>query len=360
MRRIAGAMLFGLGLLCVVAAAALAWLIVPKLKQIPYGLKPPNVVLNAPGATFVSVHRPPGGSPAIAVDQGTLKNTTEVKPDYKAAAGLSGKLAGKTLIWNVYQATDWADNNVPINRSESRIALNRVSGAAVAWTGQCYNDVKVNKQNPAVCAPGNIAYTGQLYLFPFGTQKKTYQYFDPTLRKALPMTYQGQEKVAGLTTYRFQQTVPQQNLDVDPDTITGLLGFLAPKATNGTMNYEASRTLWVEPMTGAIVAYTDREHRQLVPAKGQPIDILDATFQYNKATADTIVDQARTGRSQLLLFGRYLPIGLLIAGLAAMVAGLMITRRAPVTARHGASEDPAATESSPPGAAPEASAVPQG
>jgi hypothetical protein len=350
MRRVAGAMLFGLGLLCVVAAAALAWLIVPRLKQIPYDMKPPDVVLNAPGATFVSVVALPGGAPTIAVEQGTLRNTTGVKPDYKAAAGLSGALAGKTLIWNVYQATDWVEDNVPINRSESRIALNRVSGAAVAWAGQCYNDVKVGKQDPSVCAPGNIAYTGQLYLFPFGTQKKTYQYFDGTLRKALPMTYQGEEKVAGLPTYRFQQTVPQQNLDVDQDTMTGLLGFLAPKAKSGTMNYEASRTLWVEPMTGAIVAYTDREHRQLVPAGGQPIDILDATFRYDKATGDTIVDQARTGRSQLLLFGRYLPIGLLVAGLVAMVAGLMITRRAAVPARHAAPEVPA----------PEASAVPQG
>lgn len=350
MRRVAGAMLFGLGLLCVVAGAALAWLIVPTLRQVPYKLKPPDVVLNAPGATFVSARTLPGGGPSITVEHGTLRNTTGVKPDYKAAADLSGSLAGKTLIWNVYQATDWVENNTPINRSESRIALDRVSGAAVAWKGQCYNDVKVDKQDTRSCEPGNISYTGQLYLFPFGTQKKTYQYFDGTLGKALPMTYQGQEKVAGLPTYRFQQTVPQQDLAVDQDTLGGLLGFLAPNAKTGTMNYEASRTLWVEPTTGAIVAYTDREHRQLVPAGGQPIDILNATFQYDKATGDAIVDQASTGRSQLLLFGRYLPIGLVVAGLVAIVAAVRITRRGPVPARHAAPETPA----------PEASAVSQG
>jgi hypothetical protein len=350
MRRIAGAMLFGLGLLCVIAGAALAWLIVPKLRQVPYDMKPPDVVLNAPGATFVSARTLPSGAPSVTVEQGTLRNTTGIKPDYKAAADLSGSLANKTLIWNVYQATDWVENNVPINRSESRIALDRRSGAAVAWKGQCYNDVKVDKQDTSSCEPGNISYTGQLYLFPFGTQKKTYQYFDGTLRKSLPMTYQGQEKVAGLQTYRFQQTVPQQNLEVDQETLSGLLGFLAPTAKTGTMNYEASRTLWVEPMTGAIVAYTDREHRQLVPDGGQPIDILNATFQYDKATGDTIVDQARTGRSQLLMFGRYLPIGLLVVGLVAMVAAVMITRRPPASGRHAAPETPA----------PEASAVPQG
>jgi hypothetical protein len=350
MRRVAGAMLFGLGLLCVVAGAALAWLIVPTLKQVPLKMKPPDVVLNAPGATFVSARTLANGDPSVTVEQGTLRNTTGVKPDYKAAADLSGSLADKTLIWNVYQATDWVEGQLPISRSESRIALDRVSGAAVAWKGQCYNDVKVDKQNTSSCQPGNISYTGQLYLFPFGTQKQTYQYFDGTLHKSLPMTYQGQEKVAGLQTYRFQQTVPQQNLDVDPQTMAGLLGFLAPKAKSGTMTYEASRTLWVEPTTGAIVAYTDREHRQLVPDGGQPIDILNATFQYDKATGDTIVDQARTGHTQLLAFGRYLPIGLLVAGLVAIVAGVMVTRRAEAPGRHAAPEEPA----------PEASAVPQG
>ena len=350
MRRVAGAMLFGLGLLCVVAGAALAWLIVPTLKQVPYDMKPPDVVLNAPGATFVNPHTLPNGDPAITVEHGTLRNTTGIKPDYKAAADLTGSLAGNTLIWNVYQATDWVESSVPINRSESRIALDRVSGAAVAWKGQCYNDVKVDKQGDSKCEPGNISYTGQLYLFPFGTQKKTYQYFDSTLRAALPMTYQGQEKVAGLPTYRFQQTVPLQTLDVDQETLSGLLGFLAPTAKSGTMNYEASRTLWVEPMTGAIVAYTDREHRQLVPAGGQPIDILDATFKYDKATSDAIVDAARTGRTQLLVFGRYLPIGLVVAGLVAMVAGVMITRRPAAPGRHATPETPA----------PEASVVPQG
>src|SRR5690349_12062930 len=101
MRRVAGAMLFGLGLLCVVAAAALAWLIVPALKKVPYDLVPPKTVLNAPGATFVSARLLPGNTPSVAVEQATLRNTTGVKPDYEAAANLSGDLAGNTLIWNV-------------------------------------------------------------------------------------------------------------------------------------------------------------------------------------------------------------------------------------------------------------------
>ncbi|GIE85817.1 DUF3068 domain-containing protein [Actinoplanes regularis] len=346
MRRFAGALLFGLGVLSVVAAAALAWLVVPALKRVPFDMKPPDVVVNAPDATFVSARVLSDGTPKVAVERGTLRNTTGIKPGYKDAAALDGKLAGNTLIWNVYQATDWVDQQVPISRAESRIALDRVSGAAVAWKGQCYNDVKVDKQDTTICQPGSITFTGQLYLFPFGTEKKTYQYFDGTLRRSLPMAYRGTEKVAGLRTYRFEQIVPRQDLAADDETVAGLLGFLAPKAKTATMSYQASRTLWVEPMTGAIVAYREQQHRELTPDTGAAIPILDATFQYDKATADTIVDQARDGRSQLLLYGRYLPIGLLLAGILAAVAGLMVLRRAP---------RPVA-----PAPEPEPSAVPQG
>jgi DUF3068 family protein len=348
MRRFAGAVLFGLGLLCVVAAAALAWLIVPGLRQYPFDLKPPDVVVNAPNATFVSARLLPDGTPKVGVEHGTLRNTTGIKPDFKAAADLTGSLADKTLIWNVYQATDWVEQNVPINRAEGRIALDRKSGAAVGWKGQCYNDVKIDKPDASVCEPGNIAYAGQLYLFPFGTEKKTYQYFDGTLEKALPMQYRGTEKVAGLNTYVFQQTVPRQDLDVDAETMAGLIGAVAPGAKSATMDYQAARTLWVEPMTGAIVAYREEQHRRLVPAGADSIPILDASFQYDKATSDAILGQTRDGRSQLLLYGRTLPIVLLIAGLLAAVAGLLIARRA---AAPGA---PAAHR------APEPEAVPQG
>lgn len=350
MRRLSGAMLFGLGLLCVAAAAALAWLIVPSLRKVPYDLKPPDVVVVASGAKFVYPRLLPNGDPKVSLEDGTLRSTTGIKPDYKGEAALTGKLADTTLIWNVYQATDWVEGDAPINRAESRIALDRVSGAAVPWSGQCYNDVKITKKTQSTCEAGNISYSGQLYLFPFGTEKKTYQYYDGTLRKALPMEYRGEEKIAGLPTYRFEQSVPQQDLPPDKETVDGLLTFLAPDATTGTLTYQASRTLWVEPMTGAIVAYTEQQHRELVPDKGDAVTILDATFQYDKPTADAIADQARDGRNQLLLFGRYIPIGLLVAGLLAMVAGVLVTRRASKPEEHTPAH----------AAEPEPSAVPQG
>jgi len=338
-RRVIGAAFFGFGLLCVVLAAALAWVIVPMERKVPLDLQPPDILVEAPGATFVHAKVLPDGTPQVRVEHGTLRSMTGVKPDFEAAADLTGKLAGNTLIWNVYQATDWVDTNEPINRAETRIALDRVSGEAVPWAGQCYNDAKEASAENVGCKPGNIEFTGQLYLFPFGTQKKTYQYFDGTLRKSLPMQYEAEEKFNGLPTYRFQQAVPEQEIEADEETLSGLLGFLAPGAKTGTMSYRASRTLWVEPMTGAIVGYREQQHRELVPDTGSSIVLLDATFEYDQATLTAVHDEAANGRSLLLLLGKYVPIGLLIVGLMFAILGILIARRAAASGAHRAHDD---------------------
>jgi hypothetical protein len=326
-RQLVGAALFGFGLLCVLVAAALVWVVVPMERKVPFDLKPPDVVVVAQNATFVQAKSRADGSASLTVEHGGLQSRTGVLPDYKAAADLTGKLADNTLIWNVYQATDRVGTKEPINRAETRIALDRVSGAAANWPGQCYNESKADPKKNVGCNPGNIQFTGQLYLFPFGTRKQTYQYWDGSLRKALPIEYQGEEKYNGVPSYRFRQVVPQQNLDTDGDTLKALLGFLAPGATTGTMSYAATRTLWVEPQTGAIVGYQEQQHRELVPDTGARVVLLDAGFQYDDATRKAVKDQAVQGRTLILLLGRFVPIGLLVVGLLAMVLGVLLARR---------------------------------
>ncbi|MFC7528492.1 DUF3068 domain-containing protein [Actinoplanes sp. GCM10030250] len=326
-RRITGAALFGLGLLCLLLAGALVWVIVPSQRKVPLDLVPPDVTVEGQNASFVQAKQLPDGSLQVVVENAGLRSRTGIKPDFEAAAGLTGDLADNTLIWNVYHATDRADTGEAINRSESRIALDRVSGAAVPWEGQCHNETKEDPSQNIACVPGNVQFEGQLYLFPFGTQKTTYQYWDSSLHHALPMEYQAEEEFNNIPAYRFVQQVPQQVVDMNPQQLSALLGFLAPGATTGTVNYQANRTLWVEPQTGAIVGYREQQRRELVPNSGSPVVIFDADLQYDQATLDVVGEQASNGRSQLLLLGRYLPIGLVVLGIALLVAGFLIARR---------------------------------
>ncbi|MDI6097398.1 DUF3068 domain-containing protein [Actinoplanes sp. NEAU-A12] len=314
MRRITGSALFGLGILCLLFAMALAWVIVPSQRKVPLDLVPPDVVVEAASASFVQAKMLPNGTPQVVVESAGLRSTTGIKPDFRAAA----ELDGETLIWNVYHSTNRIDTGEMINSSESRIALDRRSGEAVPWEGQCHVEQK------APCTPGNVAFAGHLYLFPFGTEKRAYDYWDSTLHRVLPMEYQAEEEYNGLPTYRFQQQVPDQQAPMDAQSLAALLGFLAPGSTGGAISYRATRTIWVEPMTGAIVGYREQQHRELVPNLGERVVIFDADLQYDQATLDAVRSEAARGRDQLRLLGVVVPIGLAVLGLVLIAAGLLI------------------------------------
>ena len=85
--------------------------------------------------------------------------------------------------------------------------------------------------------------TGQTVKFPFDTQKKTYEYFDQTSKRAWPVSYSGTTKVQGLTVYVFKGTIPEVSL--------GQYGEL--KGTD-TLYSNTGRTVYVEPVTGSIVS----------------------------------------------------------------------------------------------------------
>lgn len=318
MRRIAGATLFGLGTLCILFAMALAWIIVPSQRKVPLDLVPPDVAVETANASFVQAKMLPNGTPQVVVESAGLRSTTGIKPDFKAAA----ELDGDTLIWNVYHSTNRIDTGEMINSSESRVALDRRTGEAVPWEGQCH----VEQQAP--CTPGNVAFAGQLYLFPFGTEKRAYDYWDSTLHRVLPIEYQAEEEFNGLPTYRFQQQVPEQQAPMDAQSVSALLGFLAPGATGGVVSYRATRTLWVEPMTGAIVGYREQQHRELVPDVGERVVIFDADLQYDQATLDAVRAEAANGRDQLRLLGMVVPIGLAVLGLVLIAGGLLMSASA--------------------------------
>ncbi|GAA4952770.1 DUF3068 domain-containing protein [Actinoplanes utahensis] len=315
MRRITGAILFGLGILCLLFAMALTWIIVPSQRKVPLDLVPPDVVVEAANASFVQIQTNAQGAPQAVVATAGLSSTTGIKPDFDAAA----ELDGDTLVWNVYHSTNRTDTGDMINSAESRVALDRVSGEAVPWAGQCHTETT------APCTPGDIAFAGQLYLFPFGTEKRTYQYWDSALRRALPIQYQAEEEFNGLPAYRFQQQVPEQQAEMDEQSLAGLLAFLAPGASSGAVSYRATRTLWVEPMTGAIIGYREQQHRELVPVVGERVVIFDADLQYDQRTLEAVGDQAANGRDQLRMLGMYVPIGLAVLGLVLIALGVWLS-----------------------------------
>jgi hypothetical protein len=199
-----------------------------------------------------------------------------------------------------------------------------------------------------------VKFVGQIYKFPFGTQKRTYQVWDRDLRTSLPAEFRGTETIEGVEVYRFEQVIGEQPAkNVSDDSMSTLLGRFAPDATSGQVIYSNTRTMWVEPTTGIYVKVREQQHKELVPATGASTVLLDASFEYTPDTVAKAADRASSNRAQLSLISLWAPLGLAVIGLLLAIFALMLGRRA---ARGGTHR----TGGSPAGPAPAQSRAPAG
>ncbi len=341
-----GAALFGLGVLLLVLAAGLPLYVKPSVSRLPYDLKPSTSVAVAPNAKFMQT-KVEDGKVSIEVREGTLQSTIEVVPQAQTTKTLPAGLRDETVAWDVFQTVVWKEQNEIINGYSTGIALDRVSAAAVDWdeqwlddSGQQY-DPRGGKARPAAV---NIKYSGQTYKFPFGTEKKTYEYYDRDLRKALPVEFKGTEKIHGLEVYRFEQVIDKQTQDVPADRLALLFDRFAKGATSGRIEYSNTRTLWVEPVTGQYLKVSEKQRKELVPNTGGPTVLLDATFTYTEETTKKAADTASSNIDKLALVGLYLPIGLGVLALLCIAGGVLLILRGgkPATPRHRVADTPAA------------------
>jgi len=342
MGRFVGAVLAGLGALCLAVAVGLPLYVAPAVTKLPYDLQPCQPGKDIPGCLKPSVVeaqqaqylqiKVDGDKVDINVKTGTLRTTVEVIPQAKLTAQQQKdkKLPGDAVIWDVFQSVR-TDAGELISASSTELALDRVSGAAVNWPGQWINEDGTN-------AP--IQYSEQVYKFPFNTEKRDYKIYDTDLRAASTAKFTGVETVGGVETYHFVQQIPETPVTVSADSMSALIGRYAPTAKSGSVLYSNTREVWVDPVTGSYIKNREQPHQQFVPDVGTPTVLLDADFV---STPDTIANSAASAKdnaSQLRLVKLYGPIGMGILGVVLLIIGLLMGRsRRPAPAH--AAQDPA-------------------
>ncbi|GAA4578736.1 hypothetical protein GCM10023176_55230 [Micromonospora coerulea] len=317
-----GAALFGLGVLLLVVAAGLPLYVAPAVTKLPYDLARTTSKAQAVNARALKV-TVSGGSVSIEVPQATLVSNVEVIPQPEDTADrLPKNLAGKAVIWDVFQTVKSADNGEVFSQYSTELALDRISGAAVEWDEQWLNETGEDK-TPV----GNVAYEGQVYKFPFNTKKKDYEVFDRDLKRSTPARFTGTEKVGGLEAYRFEQRIENETLNTPESSLKTLIGRFAPGATSAKVVYSNTRTLWVDPVTGAYLNVREQQHKEFQPDNGPVTVLLDADF---KSTDDSVANSVKTvkdNRSKIDMVRTYVPIGAGVLGLLALAAGLLLVLR---------------------------------
>jgi hypothetical protein len=226
------------------------------------------------------------------------------------------------------------------------VTVNRQTAMAVSSDtnpgGSVQKPRAIEDENP----PTSIAlpHEGLTYRFPFDTEKKTYQVFDPIAQKAFDANYSGEEDVNGLTAYKFTQNIGfdadgklvepvkfaslyDDDADSQATATAKLWGLEGDPEESITMTryYAAQRTFWVDPVSGTIVKKTDRGYQYYAREALKPeVTFVDYTVTSNEETVEAQVAAAQDERDRVSLWGRILPITFTALGLVALVGGALL------------------------------------
>ncbi|MGQ5259128.1 DUF3068 domain-containing protein [Micromonospora sp. ZYX-F-536] len=299
MRPTSGAILVAAGAFLIVGAVATPLIVAPALVKVP---------LDQSSVTVSEAKN------ATVLDFSTLSERSGANlTAHRAVRGDVEDGNADRAVFNVgVRVIDDAGKEITV--STDRVALDRRTAEAVAC---CAEDING--------AP--FKHEGLTYTFPFGTGKKTYQYFDNTARKAYPAKYVSTEKLQGLTVYKFEMTV--EPIKISEIQVPGnLLGSTEPTVTAGRF-YANTRTLWVEPDSGVIVKGQEKQLQTLRDGAGaDKIRIIDADLAFTEDTQKQQAKAAKDARNQINLLTNVLPIVLGLLGLALLLLGLFIVIRA--------------------------------
>lgn len=309
MRRIAGAVLIGLGVFGLVLAVLLPTVVVHGSKKIPLNL---NITLHStdPNAKVLNAST---GQPQTVF----LRATRFVQSDSKASNG-TDTTVNETLCTVIVQGNtpDCFKGQKPqdanrdprlISTTTDRLTVNRRTALAVApkssWGPETING------SPTM---NNVAvkHVGIGYTFPLDAKKQTYKFFQPDLNQAFDAVYVGTAKVKGLKVYEYVSKTGDQ-----PYKILGTL--------DGT--YNDTRTVWVEPRTGVIVKGT--EH-QVQTIQGGLV-ALDTTLTFDDAAQNYQAKFAKDKIRSLELAQIWGPLVCGLIGIGGLVGGFLLLRPRP-------------------------------
>jgi len=311
MRRVAGVLLIALGVFAVTLGFTLPSVVYDRLAVAPLD---PDTETVAQG-TNVTVLYP---SMIAAGAANPIRTDATVTARRIVSGHLDApevKANGDVALWRVGLVVE-DERSTLINAVEQWVCVDR-------RTAQGLQKCSKQKIDDGTSVITDVNQTGLEYKFPFDTQRKSYTFFDINLRKATPINYDGEEKINGLTTYRFIQRIDATKLDTR-EVPAAVLGGTTGAITADRM-YQTTRRVWVEPRTGQIVKGSEDVRQWLVnPANGRGLPILQGTLTWTPQTIQKQVDSAKDAVAKLEMLTSTGPIVLWIVGGVLLLVGIVL------------------------------------
>jgi hypothetical protein len=291
LRRTLGYSALILGLVFLFLSPLLKWYAVPRIEKAP--LDTYQKTVNRGAGRYFSV-KSISVTPVIPMQNITLAKGDPAASDHNYA------------VVTIFQRTTDLRSNVDIDYKNDVYKFDRSTGYSAP-------DAKPHRD-------------GLTLKFPFGTKKQTYPFYDVTANKAFPARFLRTQTEHGLELYVFESD--PTNVPIGTIAIPGsLAGHPDQPSITSDKHYTAQTTVYVEPVTGAIVD-AGQHAVQWVTYQGAFVTTLsDTSFRNTPTSVEVVAKQIRKSKSQLLLISKSVPIFGPIIGLLLIVAGLRLLRR---------------------------------
>lgn len=311
MQRRASLVLVALAAFLAVLGPLLRWYDYPRVVEVPAN-QYQAVVLQAEDATLIDYGR------LAAVPHRTVTIVQTLRGDSAAAAAEKRRTGRDVVVWDTLSYVLGTDGKM-------------ISSIPEVYVYDAHT------QEPVHCCGESVdgdpvTRTGIEYKFPFDTQPRDYQYYDPQTRTSAPIHYMGTQQYRGMRVYSFEQTVPWTRV-VFPKTMPAGINGLTPagiEAAGFQRWYTTVRDFLVDPVTGAPVMGEERHLEQLRFAADSgkaPVTVFQGDVKIRPDYLDATAAQVRSQRQLVLALSSYLPWGLPALGLLLLGAALLLEWR---------------------------------
>lgn len=323
----------GLGVFAVALGLVLRFYTYPQLAKMPLDLESFSVATGTADRALVFVADGPDAHVPKFREDLPIESTTHVTADPKAPEMEEGTDVAAYIEATRITATDNPDIG-PLSASVRKLCVDRHTGEAVVPCEEQFTQ-EVSPEEPDTPNEGRdyaerdtVQQPGFGFKLPFDTEKRTYQWFDLRIKDTVDLTFQREDTVKGLDVYQFAFHIEPQRIG-SREVPGSLLDEPKTPSIEADLYYEADRTMWIDPVTGAVIALEQSVTQKLVQDGEDYADgevVFDGTLALDDETVNKNVADAEDSGGKLWLLTT-LPIILWIAGGVLIVGAAVLLLR---------------------------------
>lgn len=214
---------------------------------------------------------------------------------------------------------DRTGNDAIVNASVDRLTVDRTSGIAVSDPP---GSIQTEMDRPAE----TVVHEGFQFKFPFDTQKRSYPYFDTTMRASYDADFVAESELEGVPVYQFRQEVEPVAIGSKFTLPASNWGMAGDAPVTMTRFYGITRELSVEPVSGAIVQVQQHYRQYFATSVAAPesITIVDVAPKLDAQTQHEQIEQAIKYKNLIQWGTVYGPTIAASAGLLLLIGGIYL------------------------------------